>query len=297
MGKVSPKDGKTKTSKQKRRPRNSGNKYLKPGALAQIRYNKSLATKSCTDLGKKRVALVDADKENKNNVIENNCIQESPKLLSPIRYDFASDRAYSPTILSPVRSNIGPLCGPIDFLKHNNLQRTPRTPRSEDYDCESESRLESLPSDLLIKILCHLEHDQLRPVFHVSQKIRKAVIQARQFYFNYTTPDRTRQEMLRIMTPLPTDRWPFMSREDVKGLPLPRPHTPKAPRHGPRPPSRLKFTEMRQIAAVLFQETTFPSRCLVPKVLAKPVCKSLASNRALFYEEELCQAVAQNKLR
>ncbi|KAL0449702.1 UNVERIFIED_CONTAM: F-box protein [Sesamum latifolium] len=171
----------------------------------------------------------------------------------------------------------------------------PKDPRAE--ECESESRLESLPIDLLVKILCHLHHDQLRAVFHVSQKIRKAVIIARQFHFNYTTPDRTRQEMLNTMTPLPTDHWPFMSKGGGKGMWITSPHAPKAPKHGPRPPSRLKFTEMRQIAAVLFQESSFSSKCLVPSVLQKPICKSLASNRVLFYEDELCQAVAQNKLR
>ena len=142
---------------------------------------------------------------------------------------------------------------------------------------------------------------------------------ARQFHFNYTTPDRSRQEMLRTMTPLPTEHWPFVrlvyqkfsipqmfwdlcpipdsymfsySRGEGKGFPMQGPHTPKAPRHGPRPPSRLKYTEMRQVAAALFQEASLPSRCMVPSVLSKPLCK----NRVLFYEDELCQAVAQNKL-
>lgn len=92
-----------------------------------------------------------------------------------------------------------------------------------------------------VKILCHLHHDQLRAVFHVSQRIRKAVstslslylclyldqlwfwadgwsclyccvqvVIARQFHFNYTTPDRSRQEMLRTITPQPTEHWPFV---------------------------------------------------------------------------------------
>jgi len=82
------------------------------------------------------------------------------------------------------------------------------------------------------------------------------------------------------------------SRGEGKGLRMQSPHTPKAPRHGPRPPSRLKYTEMRQVAAALFQEASLPSRCMVPSVLSKPLCK----NRVLFYEDELCQAVAQNKL-
>ncbi|KAL9461786.1 hypothetical protein AB3S75_004728 [Citrus x aurantiifolia] len=268
MGKVSPKEGGAKTPKQKRRLRNSSSRYLKPGALAQqLRYNKVSAAKSCTDLGKKRVAVLDAKKlEVDELVTESKGVDEAPLMLSP-----------------------------VDVLKQNFLVRTPKTPRED--DCESESRLEALPMDLLVKILCHLHHDQLRPVFHVSRKIRSAVAIARQFYFNYTTPDRSRQEMLQSMTPRPTERWPFVSKGEGRGVLMPSPHTPKAPKHGPRPPSRMKITEMRQIAAVLFQDSAFPSRCMVPSVLPKPLCKSLASNRVLFYEDELCQAVAQNKLR
>ena len=36
----------------------------------------------------------------------------------------------------------------LDVVKQNNLPKTPRTPRAE--DCVSESRLESLPMDLLV---------------------------------------------------------------------------------------------------------------------------------------------------
>ncbi|KAM7520060.1 hypothetical protein LguiB_019022 [Lonicera macranthoides] len=275
MGKVSPKDRHSRSSKQRRRIRSSSNKYLKPGALAQLRNSKASATKSCTDLGKKRVAVMDAEET----VNQSNVINESPAILSPVRFGFGSVVGSA-----------------VDVLKQNNLQKTPKTPRAFE-DCESESRLESLPMDLLVKILCHLHHDQLRAVFHVSQRIRKAVVLARQYHFNFTTPDRSRQEMLSTMTPLPAEHWPFASRGDGKGILISSPNTPKAPRHGPRPPSRLKFTEMRQIAAVLFQESAFPSRYMVPSAIPKPLFKSLASNRVLFYEEELCQAVAQNKLR
>lgn len=163
------------------------------------------------------------------------------------------------------------------------------------------------------------------------------VVIARQFYFNFTTPDRSRTEMLCTSTPLPTEHWPFVrlaslfmflfisycchcvqrlafcafyllmtrfsifySKGDGKIKEYVLPSTPNAPRHGPRPPSRLKLTEMRQIAAVLFQESAYPPRYIVPSsLLPKPICKSFASNRVLFYDEELelCQAVAQNKLR
>ncbi|KAF5738109.1 F-box family protein [Tripterygium wilfordii] len=265
MGKKSPKDKNTRTPKQKRRSRSSANKYLKPGALAQLRYSKASAANSCTDLGKKRIGFVDAKKtENDGQMIQNKVGDKTPLMLSP-----------------------------VDLRKQNSLVRTPITPRTE--ECQSESRLECLPIELLVKILCHLHHDQLKAVFHVSQRIRKAVVIARQFHFNYTTPDRSRQEMLMTMTPRPTEHWPFV-KGDRKGVLMPSPHTPKAPRHGARPPSRMKASEMRRIAAVLFQDSAFPTRHMVPPVVPKPPCKPLASNRVLFYEDELCQAVAQNKL-
>ncbi|KAM1073180.1 hypothetical protein ACFX2B_018085 [Malus domestica] len=260
MGKVSPKERNSKNPKQKKR-RGSGNKYLKPGALARLKYNKVSSAKSCTDLGWKRVAVFESKKVEGDMVIEDKAIDKSPLMLSP-----------------------------VNLVRQNSLLKTPKTPRVE--ACESESRLESLPMDLLVKLLCHLHHDQLKSVFHVSQRVRKAVVIARQFYFNYTTPDRSRQEMLNTMTPHPAEHWPFLNKGDGKGTWIRSPHTPKAPKHGPRPPSRLKVSEMRQVAAVLFQESNFHSRCMMPSALPKPLCK----NRVLFYEDELCQAVAQNKL-
>ncbi|XP_074296665.1 F-box protein At4g35930-like [Silene latifolia] len=277
MGKVSPKQKESKTPKQRRRTRSSTkNKYLRPGALAQLLYTKSATTKGCTDLGKKRVALTDLKKVDDDNdlVIDQKVtpLPESQLMMSRKRF-----------MLSMV--------SPLKLVNQCSLPNTPKTPRAEDY--EYESRLESLPMDLLVKIICHLRHDHLRAVFHVSRTVRMAVIHARQSHFNYTTPDRSRQEILQMMTPVATQHWPFLCKGESRGFRMPTPHTPKAPRHGPRPPSQLKYTETRQVAAALFQESSVPSRCVVPSVLSKPLCK----NRVLFYEDELCQAVAQNKLR
>ncbi|KAI3704509.1 hypothetical protein L1987_74731 [Smallanthus sonchifolius] len=282
MGKVSPKEKVSKTSKQKKRAHGS-NKYLKPGALAQLRNSKASASKSCTDIGRKKVDVMDAESTQGVDLFQNESGTDIPIILSPEKFRYNN------------------VAGPLDVHKENNLQRTPKTPRDpcpQGDGSDYESRLESLPMELLVKILCHLQHDHLRAVFHVSEKVRKAVVIARQFYFNYTTPDKSRQEMLCTATPLPTKHWPFVSKGDGKSKDFKLPATPKAPRHGPRPPSRLKLTEMRQIAAVLFQESAFPPSYIVPSLIPKPICKSFASNRVLFYDEELelCQAVAQNKL-
>ncbi|XP_071731246.1 F-box protein At4g35930 [Rutidosis leptorrhynchoides] len=284
MGKVSPKKKTSKKSKQKRRSIRDSNKYLKPGALAQLRNSKASASASasklCMDLGKKRIAILDAEKVNNSVLFQNESGNENPVILSPEKF---------------TNSHVA---APVDLMKENKLIKTPTTPGPQDWITDCESRMESLPMELLVKILCHLHHDQLRAVFHVSERIRTAAIIARRFHFNYTTPDRSRQEMLNAMTPLPTQHWPFMSKEDEKRKVMTLPRTPKAPRHGPRPPSRIKLTEIRQVAAVLFQESAFSPKYIVPSVLPRPMRKSFPSNRVLFDEElELCQAVAQNKLR
>ena len=120
MGKASPKDRESRNSKRKKRIRGSSNKYLKPGTLAQLRYNKASAARSCTDLGRKRVAVLEAKKSESDLALEDNkSIDRSPLMLSP-----------------------------VNLVKQNYFLGTPKTPRVE--DCESESRLESLPMDLLV---------------------------------------------------------------------------------------------------------------------------------------------------
>lgn len=258
------------TLKQKKRVKHTKNKYLKPGALAQIRYSRSTSR----DIGKKRI-LLNVEKDDLEILPQGEVVFEN---ITPI--------------MSPTRLNFEPFSG----IKGQILPRTPRTPQATEFD--GHSRLESLPLDLLIKIMCYLHHDQLKAVFHVSRRIRKAVELARQYHFNYTTPDRSRQELLQNKTPLPTEHWPFMSRIDGKDVRVSTPRTPKAPKHAPRL-ARLKLLDVKPITAVLFPESSLPSKRLrrsMPPGLPRPVSKAAASPRVLLYEEELCEAVAQNKL-
>lgn len=119
MGKVSSKEKVYKRNKRRRQLQNSSSRYLKPGTLAQLRYNKSSTAKSCADFGKKRVAILNSGKTEDNLVPEDKLYDKSPMMLSP-----------------------------VNLVKQNNLLSTPRTPRVEDY--QSESRLESLPTELLV---------------------------------------------------------------------------------------------------------------------------------------------------
>ncbi|XP_059659736.1 F-box protein At1g61340 [Cornus florida] len=53
------------------------------------------------------------------------------------------------------------------------------------------SLLETLPQDILIKILCGVNHDDLKQLFHVSKLIREASMIAKQLHFAYSTPTKT----------------------------------------------------------------------------------------------------------
>ncbi|XP_060192820.1 F-box protein At1g61340-like [Lycium barbarum] len=53
------------------------------------------------------------------------------------------------------------------------------------------SPLEDLPQDILIKVVCGVEHDDLKRLFHVSRAIREATIIAKRLHFEYATPRKT----------------------------------------------------------------------------------------------------------
>ncbi|XP_010449053.1 PREDICTED: F-box protein SKIP27-like [Camelina sativa] len=66
-------------------------------------------------------------------------------------------------------------------------QRSSRTIASSE-----KSRLESLPQDLLIRVICGVDHDDLKSLKLVSKSIREASLVAKSLHFAYTTPRKTR---------------------------------------------------------------------------------------------------------
>ncbi|CAH2071681.1 unnamed protein product [Thlaspi arvense] len=50
------------------------------------------------------------------------------------------------------------------------------------------SVLESLHQDILIRVLCHVDHEDLATLKRVSKTIRKAVLEAKKSHFDYSTP-------------------------------------------------------------------------------------------------------------
>ncbi|KAK7412272.1 hypothetical protein VNO78_03724 [Psophocarpus tetragonolobus] len=50
------------------------------------------------------------------------------------------------------------------------------------------SLLEALPQDILVKVLCGVDHEDLKQLFHVSRTIREATLIAKELHFEYSTP-------------------------------------------------------------------------------------------------------------
>ncbi|XP_076942129.1 F-box protein At1g61340-like [Bidens hawaiensis] len=77
------------------------------------------------------------------------------------------------------------------ILMLNHMEFTPNKKQFLDSGygfCCQKSLLEALPEEILIKIVCGVEHDDLKRLFHVSKQIREAVVIAKKWHFEYSTP-------------------------------------------------------------------------------------------------------------
>jgi len=105
--------------KQRKPVKDPRNKYLRPGALAQIRNNRA-ASRACIGLGKKK-AVLDLVKE------DISCVVNCTPAVSPSRMIFE------------------PLLDLSDEVMNEKVPETPKTPQ-----CYTRSRLEALPMELLV---------------------------------------------------------------------------------------------------------------------------------------------------
>ncbi|KAI4342958.1 hypothetical protein MLD38_027516 [Melastoma candidum] len=81
---------------------------------------------------------------------------------------------------------VGPEVSPSDCGFDTPLKRQCSSQRFFlDFD---KSDLESLPIDVLIRILCFVDHEDLKQLFKVSKTIREASTIAEQWHFAYATP-------------------------------------------------------------------------------------------------------------
>ncbi|CAI9756521.1 unnamed protein product [Fraxinus pennsylvanica] len=116
---------------------------------------------------------------------------------------------------------------------------TPSTPKRPCYEysyfCSEKSALEALPQDILIRILCGVEHDDLKRLFFVSKTIREATLIAKHMHFTYSTPKKTVG---------------FRNLDDLSELD--EIVAPNAPRQSRVPHSRLNTKKLDDVSVALF---------------------------------------------
>ncbi|KAG8385626.1 hypothetical protein BUALT_Bualt03G0064600 [Buddleja alternifolia] len=105
----------------------------------------------------------------------------------------------------------------------------------DSFSFAEKSALEDLPQEILIRILCGVEHDDLKRLFFVSKAIREATLIAKQSHFAYSTPRKT------VGFPNMVDFGDFSEVE-----------APNAPKQSRVPRSRLSAKKLADISVALF---------------------------------------------
>ncbi|MBA0595202.1 F-box protein SKIP27 [Gossypium raimondii] len=78
----------------------------------------------------------------------------------------------------------------LPLLKRQCSERIVMIVTFDDY--HEKSSLESLPQDLLIRIICGVDHEDLKRLLIVSKSIREATVIAKQLHFAYSTPTKVK---------------------------------------------------------------------------------------------------------
>ncbi|GLJ35917.1 hypothetical protein SUGI_0720610 [Cryptomeria japonica] len=165
---------------------------------------------------------------------------------------------------------------------------------------EGETTIESLPPDILVKIICNFRHDELNPLSCVSRKFRDAVVTARQMHFDFSTPVRLRDPKRRANSLMP-NATSENSASTVEGLKYlytsaRRLATPNAPKQvGKFQKPGLFSEDTIEIPKVLFlsgkdDDAIYPSQ----NYSLRSSCS--ITGRVLFIEDELCEAIFRNRL-
>ncbi|MCD7473449.1 hypothetical protein HAX54_015319 [Datura stramonium] len=76
----------------------------------------------------------------------------------------------------------------VDFISTTTTKRI-CSPNS--CPTNEKSVLEALPKDILIKIVCGVDHDDLKRLFHVSRALREVSLMAKGMHFDFSTPRKT----------------------------------------------------------------------------------------------------------
>ncbi|WOL04875.1 hypothetical protein Cni_G13597 [Canna indica] len=80
-------------------------------------------------------------------------------------------------ILGTKRVELSNYCPPIDSPSPKRPSRMPKS-----------NRLEALPQDILVKVLCKVDHSDLKQLLLVSKLVNGATLTARELHFAFSTP-------------------------------------------------------------------------------------------------------------
>ncbi|KAK4723297.1 hypothetical protein R3W88_026076 [Solanum pinnatisectum] len=137
----------------------------------------------------------------------------------------------------------------IRDLEFISTTPTKKICRKNSFSTCVKSPLEALPQDILIRIVCGVEHDDLKRLFHVSKPIREATLVAKRWHFEYSTPTKT----LGFKNATDIDNWSESNDVEV----------PNAPRQLKFPRARLSQKKLADISVALFtsdSEENWPRR-------------------------------------
>ncbi|KAK4345094.1 hypothetical protein RND71_035270 [Anisodus tanguticus] len=123
----------------------------------------------------------------------------------------------------------------LDFI---STTPTKKICRKNSFSTYLKSPLETLPEDILIRIVCGVDHDDLKRLFHVSKPIREATLVAKKWHFEYSTPIKT----LGFKSATNMENWREFDDAEV----------PNAPRQLKFPRSRLSRKKLADISVALF---------------------------------------------
>ncbi|XP_043688730.1 F-box protein SKIP27-like [Telopea speciosissima] len=141
----------------------------------------------------------------------------------------------------------------VDTLPHSSQFRTPSKrrqimTRNRESDSD-ESLLQALPQDILVRVLCFVDHDDLKQLIQVSKLIKDATLIAKQYHFAYSTPRAKKITGLRTLS---------------SDFELESPEAPNAPRQKRCPKSRISGKKLSDISVALFNspEDELWSKCI-----------------------------------
>eukprot|EP00271_Cylindrocystis_brebissonii_P018650 TRINITY_DN5396_c0_g1_i1.p1 TRINITY_DN5396_c0_g1~~TRINITY_DN5396_c0_g1_i1.p1 ORF type:complete len:400 (+),score=19.02 TRINITY_DN5396_c0_g1_i1:359-1558(+) len=263
-------------------------KYLRPGALAQLRDAALSERAHCYEIThplQKRTRLIERPtlRAAESTAGRDTLAQEERQ---PVQLSLSS---FVTPINGQRKKHFAPrmLCEQHAVTVLQEQQRTEQT-RAEGPAVESaaqeapshsadvrqedgqsaETTLDCLPLEMLIRIVCFLRHSELRNCLTISKRMSEAVTYARTLHFNYTTPDRHGADISRHACEWPVKRIPYQCSVEAATTAAAFAEAtgsrrmgifPAAPRQAARPlDSRPSTAELRKIAAPLFQTSPRP---------------------------------------